>query len=53
MSCQSGLLAPKGTSPPSNAWGTSAGKRAVEFGTGGDMFEHVVKKGGLRESEAR
>jgi serine/threonine-protein kinase SRK2 len=26
---------------------------AMEFAAGGDMFEHVVKKGGLKESEAR
>lgn len=26
---------------------------AMEFASGGDMFEHVVRKGGLKESEAR
>jgi serine/threonine-protein kinase SRK2 len=26
---------------------------AMEFAAGGDMFEHVVRKGGLKESEAR
>ena len=26
---------------------------AMEYAAGGDMFEHVVKKGGLKESEAR
>jgi len=26
---------------------------AMEFAAGGDMFEYVVRKGGLRESEAR
>jgi len=26
---------------------------AMEFAPGGDMFEYVVKKGGLREDEAR
>jgi len=26
---------------------------AMEYVSGGDMFEHVVRKGGLRESEAR
>lgn len=25
----------------------------MEFASGGDMFEHVVRKGGLKESEAR
>ena len=26
---------------------------SMEFASGGDMFEHVVRKGGLKESEAR
>ena len=26
---------------------------AMEYAAGGDMFEHVVRKGGLKESEAR
>ena len=26
---------------------------AMEYAAGGDMFEYVVRKGGLRESEAR
>ena len=26
---------------------------AMEYVPGGDMFEHVVRKGGLKESEAR
>lgn len=26
---------------------------AMEYAPGGDMFEYVVRKGGLRESEAR
>ena len=26
---------------------------AMEFASGGDMFEYVVKKNGLREEEAR
>ena len=26
---------------------------AMEFVAGGDMFEYVVRKGGLKESEAR
>ncbi len=26
---------------------------AMEYVSGGDMFEHVVRKGGLKESEAR
>lgn len=25
----------------------------MEYAAGGDMFEHVVRKGGLKESEAR
>jgi serine/threonine protein kinase len=26
---------------------------AMEYASGGDMFEHVVRKGGLKENEAR
>ena len=25
----------------------------MEYASGGDMFEHVVRKGGLKENEAR